>query len=65
MLVLHGEVGLKLKLKKYKQTKTIIRTIFFTSTRGRDIETAFPLMNILDILSVTYIFKLQALNFAQ
>ena len=56
----------KTQIKKV-QTKqnTVIRTIFFATTRGKDTESAFPLMNLLDhILSVTSIFKLQALKFA-
>ena len=64
MLFLHGEVGLKLKFKNYKQNKTEIGTIFFASTCGKNIKNAFPLMNLLDILSVTSSFKLQVLKFA-
>ena len=60
MLVLHGEVGLKLILKKYKQNNNN----FFATTHGKDPESAFPLMNLLDILSGTSIFKLQTLKFA-
>ena len=56
--------GFKTQIKKV-QTKqnTVIRTIFFATTRGKDTESAFPFMNLLDILSVTSIFKLQALKF--
>ena len=64
MLVLHGQVGLKLKLKMYKQNKTVKRTTFFVTTRGKNIESAFHSLNLLDILSVSSIFKLQALKFA-
>ena len=49
------------------QTKQniIIRTIFFATNFGKDTESVFPLMNLLDIiLSVTSILKLQALKFA-
>ena len=57
-------MGLKLKLKKYKENKTVIRTIFFATIGGKNTESAFPLMCLLDILSVTSIFKLQALKVA-
>lgn len=57
-------MSLKLKLKEHKQNKTVIRTVFVVTTHGKDTESAFPLMNLLDILSVTSIFKLQALKFA-
>ena len=63
MIVLHGVVGLKLKAKKHKQN-TVIRTIFFATTRGKDTESTFPFVNFLNILSVTSIFKLQALKVA-
>ena len=57
--------GAKTQIKKV-QTKqnTVIRTIFFATTRGKNTENAFPLMNLIDILTVTSIFKLQALKFA-
>ena len=41
--------GFKLKLKKYKQNKTQLRTIFFATTCGKNTESAFPLMYHLDI----------------
>ena len=51
---------------KNVQTKqhTVIITIFFAITPGKNTKSAFPLMNLLDILSVTSILKLQALKFA-
>ena len=57
--------GYKTQIKKV-QTKqnTVIRTIFFATTHGKNIESAFLFMNLLDILSVNSIFKLQALKFA-
>ena len=57
--------GVKTQIKKV-QTKqnTVIRTIFFATTRGKNTESAFPLMNLIDILTVTSIFKLQALKSA-
>ena len=56
--------GVKTQIKQV-QTKqnTVIRTIFFATTRGKNTENAFPLMNLIDILTVTSIFKLQALKF--
>ena len=57
--------GYKTQIKKVQiKQNTVIRTIFFATTRGKDTESAFPFMNLLDILSVTSIFKLQALKFA-
>ena len=63
--ILAWESGVKTQIKKV-QTKqnTVIRTIFFATTRGKNTESAFPLMNLIDILTVTSIFKLQALKFA-
>ena len=43
---------------------TVIYTILFATTRGKNTESPFPLMNLFDILSATSIFKLQALKFA-
>ena len=66
MLVLHGKVGFKLTIIKKVQTKqnTVIMTIFSATTHGKDTESAFPLINVLNIPSVTSIFKFQALKFA-
>ena len=57
--------GSRTQIKKV-QTKqnTILRTIFFATSHGKNTECALPLMNLLDILSVTSIFKMQALKFA-
>ena len=57
--------GPRTQIKKV-QTKqnTVIRTIFFATSHGKNTESALPLMNLLDILSVTSIFKMQALKFA-
>ena len=57
--------GSRTQIKKV-QTKqnTVIRTIFFATSHGKNTESALPLMNLLDILSVTSIFKMQALKFA-
>ena len=37
-----------------------MRTIFFATSHGKNTESALPLMNLLDILSVTSIFKVVA-----
>jgi len=57
--------GFKVQLKKVQtEQHTVIITIFFATNFGKDTESAFPLMNLLNILSVTSILKLQALKFA-
>ena len=50
--------GPRTQIKKV-QTKqnTVIRTIFFATSHGKNTESALPLMNLLDILSVTSIFN--------
>ena len=57
--------GFKVQLKKVQtEQHTVLITIFFATNFGKDTESAFPLMNLLNILSVTSILKLQALKFA-
>ena len=57
--------GFKVQLKKVQtEQHTVIITIFFANNFGKNTESAFRLMNLLDILSVTSILKLQALKFA-
>ena len=63
ILALGSESKTQVKKVQTKQN-TVIRTIFFATTRGKNTESAFPVMNLLDILSVTSIFELQALKFA-
>ena len=57
--------GSKTQIKKVQTKQNIvIRTIFFATSHGKNTESALPLLNLLDILSVTSIFKMQALKFA-
>ena len=58
-----SEVKTQIQKVQTKQN-TVIRTIFFATTRGKNTESVFPLMNLIDIRTVTSIFKLQALKFA-
>ena len=59
------ESGFQTQIKNVEtKQNTVIMTIFFATTQGKDTESAFPVMNILNIPSVTPIFKLQALKFA-
>ena len=59
------ESGFQTHIKKVEtKQNTVIMTIFFATTHGKDTESAFPLMNVLNNLSVTSIFKFQALKFA-
>ena len=55
----------KTQIKKV-QTKqnTVIRVIFFAITFGRNTESAFPLMKLLDIFDVQSLYKLKILKFA-
>ena len=57
--------GSRTQIKKV-QTKqnTVVRTIFFATSHGKNTESALPLMNLHEILSVTSILKMQALKFA-
>ena len=41
----------------------IVRLIFFTTLNGKHSESALPLLNLLDLLSVENIFAFQLLNF--
>ena len=41
----------------------IARTIFFATLYGKDTESALPLLNLLDILTIGNTFKFQALKF--
>ena len=47
------------------QTKQnhVIRVMFFATMFGPDTDSALPLLNLLDLLTVTNIYKLQLLNF--
>ena len=47
------------------QTKQnhVIRLMFFATLYGPDIDSALPLLNLLDLLTVKYIYKLKPLNF--
>ena len=47
------------------QTKQnhVIRVMFFATLFGPDTDSALPLLNLLDLLTVTNIYKLQLLNF--
>ena len=47
------------------QTKQndVIRLMFFVTLFGPDTDSALPLLNLLDLLTVTNIYKLQLLNF--
>ena len=57
--------GSKTQIKKVQaKQNTVIRTILFATSRGKNTENACPLMNLLDILSVTSLFKMQTLKFA-
>ena len=55
----------KTRIKKI-QTKqnSVIRVIFFATTYGKNTESALPIMNLINVLSVTSIFELQALKLA-
>ena len=51
-------------LKKIQvQQNLIVRLIFFATLYGRHTESAFPLLNLLDLLSVERIFAFQLLKF--
>ena len=57
--------GFKTQIKKVQTKKiTVIRTIFLRHYWWKGTESSFPLVNLLDTLSVTSIFMLQALKFA-
>ena len=45
------------------QIPHIARTIFFATLYGKDTESALPLLNLLDILTIENTFKFQALKF--
>ena len=51
-----------LKKLQVKQNHTA-RTIFFATLYGKDTESALPLLNLLDILTIENTFKFQALKF--
>jgi hypothetical protein len=53
----------QIKKVQIKQNK-VIRVIFFAITHGQDTESALPYMNLLNILSVITLHKLQILKFA-
>ena len=50
-------------LQKVKQNH-VARLIFFTNMRGKDTESALPLLNLLDMLIVYDIYSLHVLKFA-
>ncbi len=55
----------KTQVKKVEiKQNTVIRVIFFAITFGRNTESAFPLMKLLDILDVQSLYKLKILKFA-
>ena len=54
----------KSNLKKLQVKQNhIARTIFFATLYGKDTESALPLLNLLDILTIENTFKFQALKF--
>ena len=54
----------KSNLKKLQVKQNhIARTIFFATLYGKDTESALPLLNLLDILTIENTFKFQAFNF--
>lgn len=55
----------KTQIKKVQiKQNTVIRIMFFAITYGQNTERALPLMNLLNMLSVNHIYKLQAFKFA-
>ena len=55
--------GSKTQIKKVQTKQNIvIRTIFFATSHGKNTESALPLLNLLDILSVTSILRCKHLN---
>ena len=54
----------KTNLKKLQiKQNHIARTIFFATLYGKDTESALPLLNLLDILTIENTFKFQAFKF--
>ena len=52
-----------IKKIQIKQNHTV-RLIFFASTFGRETESAKPLLNLLDLLTVDNIYRLEVLKFS-
>ena len=55
-------VALGIKKKQTKQND-VIRLVFFSTLSRKNTNSSLPLLNILEILTVTYVYRLHALKF--
>ena len=62
--VLHGTAPIFPPQKVQVKQTHVARLIFFANTRGKDTESALPLLNLLDILTVHNVYSLHLLKFA-